>query len=79
MAIGPDWSAHHRAVASAIEDAALCSRCVAAKTGLALSDLAETILGLVRIRAVKRHLAPCQACGRDTLLYRLAERQVGDK
>ena len=79
MGIAPDWSAHHRAVASAIEDATLCSRCVAAKTGLAVSDLAETILGLVRIRAVTRHLAPCQACGRDTLLYRLRERPAGDK
>ena len=79
MDIGPDWSAHHYTVASAIEAAALCWRCIAAKTGLALSDMDETILGLVRMRAVTRHLAPCQACGRDTLLYRLREWPAGDK
>ena len=58
-------------VAAAISGVALCTACIASKTGMTIAELDDTMRSLRRALDVGLSLAPCEGCRRDTLLYRI--------
>jgi hypothetical protein len=61
------------AIATAITGASLCWRCIAEKTSLTPTQLDEALIRLRNAMNVVLALAPCDACQRETLLYRLGD------
>ena len=65
-------------IAATILDAALCWRCIKAKTGLALGALDEAMLALRSKVRIALSLAPCEGCQCHTLRYRIDSAEPAD-
>ena len=59
-------------VAGVLRSASCCWRCICAKTNISAQQVDDALARLRRDIAVHLSLAPCQGCGRDTLLYTIA-------